>query len=1438
MKKRDFSAGAKPNLLEALLTTAVVSALLLFATAAKAADTRLLNGHVPAAVTQLHLQPLGQLASTNRLRLAIGLPLRNQAALDAFLQQISDPTSPAYRHYLTPEQFTERFGPTEKDYEALVAFATSHGFTVTTRHPNRALLSVTASVPDIEKTLHVRMRMYQHPTEARTFYAPDVEPSVITETPILGISGLSDFSRPQPRYKIMSAAQQQAQPSFGSGPSGSYMGNDFRAAYVPGLSLTGAGQIVGLLQFDGYTASDITFYETQNGLPSVTLSNILLDGYTGVPTGNGGEVEVSLDIEMAISMAPGLSKVVLYEAGPFGNFHDILNRMATDNLAKQLSCSWYQPGAPKDTIADGIFQQMAAQGQSFLNASGDFDAFTGLIPFPGDSPYITQVGGTTLTTTGPGGPYISETVWNRGNGIGSGGGISTQYPIPFWQTNVSMTANHGSTTKHNIPDVALTAENVYVRADGGTHIVGGTSCAAPLWAGFMALVNQQAATQGAPPVGFLNPTVYTLGLGSRYASSFHDTIIGNNTSGSSPANFFAVTGYDLCTGWGTPTGINLISALLSANLNPQFTVVGTTVKGGNGNGAIDPNECNFLSVSIQNFGNATAAVVNATISTTTPGVTILQPTSPYPNLVPTATASNTIPFQISTSPSFSCGAPIALSLAVTFSGGSSTFNYTIPSSSVYAITQTNGASIVTGVTDTGNHCDDCCTTIGLPFAYPFYGQSYTNVTLSSNGNLQFAGSNATPKNVCLPAFGVDQSILPQWQDLRTDGAGNGVFTSTTGVTPNRIFNIEWRAVYYSGGVSTSTVNFEVRLYENQQRFDIVYGNLNGNGNSATVGVQNNTNDVSQFECSSGVLASGLQLSFQVPPCTDGGGQCQTGLLGYWPFDEGSGSTAYDSSGNMNTGTVINLLANPVSWVGGIFGGALQFDGQTEVVVSNSPSLNPFSGTTISAWVNANSWGSSGHAPRILEKGNSDNQYALLSTSAGQLEFLLFGVSNGVLVATAPSTGSWHHLLCTYDGSSMKLYIDGQIAGQQAAKGVLAITSDNLAIGSNPSGNVSSMFSGALDDVRVYGRALSSSEITQLYNTDTVGDGIPNWWRQQYFGTGSSTGSTSCANCDFDGTGENNLFKYIAGLDPTNPSSAFGLNVTMVSTNFIVGGGLTAIYPFDGNLTNDASGNGHNGIAVGGVTLTTDRFGNPNSALHDDGTSGYIRVPTQLTGAIPFTWSLWFRPGFTATNLTGVLLNQGGAPGQGQTSPTLWINYIGGPVLPGALDFYSFQPIGGGVHLASQTRAQWDSNAWYYVAITTDASGNLCMYINGVCESSETGQQFGQNQTDFYIGALASYNTQYFLGDIDDVRIYNRALSAQEITQLYAGGASVTQPSVRFNPVLAGHTYKPQFSTDLVSGVWLPLTTFTGPVTNGNQVTITDTSATQPAKFYRIDISKP
>ncbi len=584
---------------------------------AQAPQRQFVHGHVPREVA--HLQPTGRMAASARLSLAIGLPLRNPEGLTNLLRQIYDPTGPLYRQYLTPDQFAARFGPAEQDYAAVIEFARSNGFTVTVTHPNRVVLDVNAAVGDIERAFHLTMRVYPHPRENRTFYAPDTEPSLDLSVPVADISGLDNLTLPHPmNLKPMPTTRQgSATPRAGSAPGGAYMGNDFRAAYVPGVTaLTGAGQTVGLVQFDGFYASDITAYETQAGLPNVTLQTVLLDGYNGVPTtgANSGNGEVSLDIEMCISMAPGLSKVILYEAGPSGIPNDILNRMVTDNQAKQLSCSWGWSGGPT-TTTDNIFLQMGAQGQSFFTASGDSDAYTaGAIDnpsnfnTPSDNPYITVVGGTTLTTTGPGGSWVSETVWNWGGGQGSSGGISSYYTIPSWQQGISMSGIGGSTTYRNIPDVALTADNVYVRyGNGSSGTFGGTSCAAPLWAAFTALVNQQAAAGGKGPVGFLNPAIYAIGKGSGYAAAFHDITTGNNTSSSSPSQFYAVPGYDLCTGWGTPAGVNLINALAPVVTVPIITNAAAVLIAEScspTNGAVDPGETVTVNFGLQNIGGA------------------------------------------------------------------------------------------------------------------------------------------------------------------------------------------------------------------------------------------------------------------------------------------------------------------------------------------------------------------------------------------------------------------------------------------------------------------------------------------------------------------------------------------------------------------------------------------------------------------------------------------------------------------------------------------------------------------------------------------------------------------------------------------------------------------------------------------------------------------
>ena len=537
-----------------------------------AAERQTVRDRTVEEIAKRDLRPVGRLMASTNLNLAISLPLRNQDALAELLQRQYDPSSAQYHHWLTPEEFAEQFGPTEQDYQAVIDFARANGFMITATHPNRTILDVRGSVADIERTFHVALRTYQHPNEARKFYAPDAEPSVELSVPVLRVAGLDSYHKPRPMSYHAGRQGRKPLSGSGSGPSGSYLGYDFRAAYAHGVSADGSGQSVGLLELDGYYGTDITSYEGEAGLPGVSLKNVTMDGFGG-PSGDIDQIrEVSLDIEMAVSMAPGLSKVIVYEAPNDGSSTvDILNRMATDNQAKQISCSW--------TIGDSaefdqIYQQFATQGQTFFQASGDDGAYTSQWPNQqqSGSPYVTQVGGTTLNTSGPEGSWQSEKVWNWNSGTGSsqtngasGGGVSYNYDIPAWQQGISMSSSDGSTYSRNVPDVAMVADQVFVISNQGLQEpdIGGTSVAAPLWAGLTALINQQVVAGGQSTVGFVNPVIYGIGTGTGYTTCFHDITSGNNQTHYSPSLYHAVSGYDLCTGWGTPIGKNLITAFLS-----------------------------------------------------------------------------------------------------------------------------------------------------------------------------------------------------------------------------------------------------------------------------------------------------------------------------------------------------------------------------------------------------------------------------------------------------------------------------------------------------------------------------------------------------------------------------------------------------------------------------------------------------------------------------------------------------------------------------------------------------------------------------------------------------------------------------------------------------------------------------------------------------------
>jgi kumamolisin len=275
-------------------------------------------------------------------------------------------------------------------------------------------------------------------------------------------------------------------------------------------------------------------------------------------------------------MAPGLAQLNVYVGS---SDTAILSAMSvpptgsiTGKVDAQLSCSW--GWGPADPGVDGpLFKKFAAQGQSFFTAAGDSGAYTpkSAYVYPADDVNVTVVGGTDLSTTGPGGAWLGETTW-----IDGGGGYMASHGIriPSWQTTAitnfnARSSTAGSTTWRNAPDVAGEANFdffVCSNQQGCAANYGGTSFAAPMWAGYMALVNQQALLNSQPLIGFLNPTLYALGNagGSGYSAAFHDITAGSN-------GYYAQSGYDLATGWGSPNGAGLIAALLGPAA-PGFTI--------------------------------------------------------------------------------------------------------------------------------------------------------------------------------------------------------------------------------------------------------------------------------------------------------------------------------------------------------------------------------------------------------------------------------------------------------------------------------------------------------------------------------------------------------------------------------------------------------------------------------------------------------------------------------------------------------------------------------------------------------------------------------------------------------------------------------------------------------------------------------------------------
>jgi len=741
----------------------------------------LMTRHVRDVVLNGQAQPLGRLPATRIMQLDLVLPLRDQPGLDAFLGELYNPASPSYRHFLTPQEFTARFGPTQEKYDAVVAFAEAHGLAVVGGTRDGMEVQVKGPVSAIETAFHINLRTYQHPTENRVFYAPDREPTVDLTFQLWHISGLDNYSIPQTRLVKRSdyAAAHGISPeaavshaSTGSGPSASFLGSDMRAAYYGGTALTGAGQNLGLFEYEGTDLADLTtYYKNVGQTNNVPVTLLSVDGTSTscVYTRAGGDcddTEQTLDMTQALGMAPGLASLVVY----IGSTDTaIISAMTTHSpLPTTIGCSWGWTPADASTL-DPYFQKMSAQGQNFFAASGDDSTWTASgnsAAWPADDANIVSVGGTDLITASAAGPWKSETAW-----ADSGGGISPdKIAIPAWQqlSGVINSSNKGSTTLRNGPDVSANANfTFYTCADQTTceaNEYGGTSFAAPMWAGYIALVNQQLAANGDAPIGFINPTIYAQNITSAYAADFHD--ITSGTSGS----YSAVTGYDLVTGWGSPN-TGLINALAPTATSPTFTLSASpasvsVVQGNSGTSTI-------TSTVVDGFSSAVALTASG------------QPTGATVSFSPASiTGSGTSTMTMAVASTVAAG---TYTITVTGTGG--------------GITQTATVSLIVTAPVTGAFTIAVSPTSG----YLDQGESgYAVVTTTVSGGFNSA--------VALSATGLPSGVTGSFSpaSIAAPGSGTSDFTLTVSRTAT-IGTYPITITGTGGGVTHSTtLTFQVR----------------------------------------------------------------------------------------------------------------------------------------------------------------------------------------------------------------------------------------------------------------------------------------------------------------------------------------------------------------------------------------------------------------------------------------------------------------------------------------------------------------------------------------------------------------------------------------------------------------------------------------------------
>ncbi|WP_371498345.1 protease pro-enzyme activation domain-containing protein [Kitasatospora sp. NBC_00374] len=535
-----------------------------------------LPGTVTPAVARSHKQ--GDLPAAQQLSVAVGLKLRNTADLDRFLAAVSTPGTAEYGRYLTPEQFTAAYGPTQADVDQVRAYLTSQGLSVSSVSANRQVVNAQGTAEQLAKAFGTHESSYTDPQQGnRTFFANDAAASVPASLAdvVEGVSGLNNHTVRTAQLAKPNGATPHAAPS-GFGPA------QYDGAYNLGkVGADGTGVTVALWEFDGYKSANLTTYDNQYGLSGPAVSTVSVDGANYDATPGEGQGEVELDSEIVRGVAPKATQLVYEAPNSDQGEIDMAAKIVADNRVSVISISWgsCEPDttASSMTAVNNSFKQAAAQGISIFSASGDdgsrdctrstSGSSVKAVDFPASSPYNTGVGGTNLKVSGN--AYSSESAWST-----AGGGVSTQFAKPSWQTGTGV-----SGTMRTVPDVSSNADpasGFAIYTVGGWQVYGGTSAAAPLWSGYTALYNQKAKAAGKTVLGEANPKLYTLANSGSYGSVFHDVTSGRNQ------DFSTKAGYDQVTGWGTPVADALTTALLGGTTTPPGTCTAGQLIGNGG----------------------------------------------------------------------------------------------------------------------------------------------------------------------------------------------------------------------------------------------------------------------------------------------------------------------------------------------------------------------------------------------------------------------------------------------------------------------------------------------------------------------------------------------------------------------------------------------------------------------------------------------------------------------------------------------------------------------------------------------------------------------------------------------------------------------------------------------------------------------------------------